>query len=105
MIRHRYHQTVTLGRFNDALAWVRDLNAAVARVGLPQARILIPGVGLVNQLTLEIEYPTLAEWEKAGQTFYGDAEVMSVYRRGIELVAPGTHPWDELEQEAPVALA
>jgi hypothetical protein len=105
MIRHRYHQTVTLGRFNDALAWVRELNKAVARAGLPEARVFMPSVGPLNQLILEVEYTGLAEWEKAAATFFGDAEVMSVYRRGIELVAIGTHPWDEFEQEAPAALA
>jgi hypothetical protein len=105
MIRHRYHQTVTLGRFNDALSWARELDQAVAQAGLPQARLLMPGVGPINQLILETEYASLADWEKAAETFFGTAEVMSVYRRGIELVCPGTHPWDEFEQEAPSALA
>jgi hypothetical protein len=105
MIRHRYHQTITLGRFNDALTWARDLNAATSKAGLARARVLVPGVGQVNHLILETEYASRGEWQDAGDTFYASAEVMSVYRRGIELVAPGTHPWDEFEEEAPAALA
>lgn len=105
MIRHRFHQTVTLGRFNDALRWAGELNQAVAKAGLPQARLLTPGVGPVNQLIAETEYADRAEWEKASATFSGNAEVMAIYRRGIELIAPGTHPWDEFEEEAPAGLA
>ena len=29
---------------------------------------------------------------------------MTAYRRGVELVAHGTHPWDELEETAPLQL-
>lgn len=105
MIRHRYHQTITLGRFNDALAWARELNQELSKAGLPQGRLLMPGVGAVNQLIVEVEYESRADWEKAGNAFFGNAEVMRVYRRGIELVAPGTHPWDEFEEEAPTELA
>jgi hypothetical protein len=37
--------------------------------------------------------------------FYSNPEGMAVFRRSHELVAVGTHPWDEVEEEAPLELA
>ena len=36
MVRHRLHNTVTLGRFNDALQWARDINAVCKKLGMNQ---------------------------------------------------------------------
>lgn len=97
MVRHRYHVTVTLGRFNDALKWTRAMNADAKKNGWVESRIMTPGFGAVNQLILETEYADLAALDNEQNEFYINAEAMATFRSGIELNAPGTHPWDELE--------
>jgi hypothetical protein len=96
---------VTLGKMNDALQWAREMNEVAAKRGWPKWRTLMPGFGKVNALILEIEYPDLTAMTAHDEAFYADAEMMKVFRRGTELNAPGSHPWDELEIEAPEKLA
>jgi hypothetical protein len=43
--------------------------------------------------------------QSESDAFYSNAEGMAVFRRSTELVAVGTHPWDEVEEEAPLELA
>lgn len=105
MVRHRLHSVVTLGKMNDALQWARDMNEVAAKRGWPQARVLMPGFGKVNSMILETEFPDLAAMEAHDKAFYADAEAMKVFRKGVELNAPGSHPWDELEIEALDQLA
>lgn len=105
MVRHRYHQTVTLGHFNDALRWARDLNQVCRNSGLPECRLLMPAAGQLNHLILETEHPDHAAMRQNRDAFSASAEVMAVYRRGIGFVAPGMHPWDEYEEEAPAHIA
>jgi len=96
MVRYSYHMTVTLGRFNDALKWARAMNADAKKNGWAESRML-SGFGPINQLILEAEYPDLAAYEKEQNEFYANAEAMATLRSGIDLDAPGSHPWDELE--------
>jgi hypothetical protein len=105
MVRHSLHQVIALGRFNDALQWARDLNAVSKKRGWSEAKVMVPTVGPVNAFILEWEYADHASFEKEGNAFYQDAEAMATYRRGIEVLAAGHHPWDELEEEAPTQLA
>jgi hypothetical protein len=97
MVRVRYHTTVTLGRFNDALKWARAMNADARKNGWAESRIMTPGFGAVNQLIIETEYQDLAAMDKEQNEFFSNAEAMATFRSGIELNAPGTHPWDEME--------
>jgi hypothetical protein len=96
MVRYSHHMTVTLGRFNDALKWARAMNADAKKNGWPEWRMM-SGWGPVNQLILESEYPDLAAYDKKEVEFSTNAEAMKTFRSGIDLNAPGTHPWDELE--------
>jgi hypothetical protein len=96
MVRYSHHMTVTLGRFNDALKWVRAMNADAKENGWAESRMM-SGFGPVNQLILESEYPDLAAFDKERVEFETNAEAMKTFRSGIDLNAPGTHPWDELE--------
>jgi len=57
-------------------------------------------LGKFNQFTYEIEYPDLATFEKAQNTFESDAELMALFRNAPQL-GEGFWPWDELEIEAP----
>ena len=96
MVRYRFHTTVTLGRFNDALTWARALNVDAKKNGWPESRMM-SAFGPVNQLILESDYPDLASYEKQQNEFFASAEAMKTFRAGIDLNAPGTHPWDEIE--------
>ena len=104
MVRHRLHNTVTLGRFNDALQWARDINAVCKKRGWVEFGVMVPSFGVVNQFILEAEYPDHATFFRENEAFQSDSEAMSIYRRGVELVAHGSHPWDELEETAPLQL-
>lgn len=97
MVRSRFHTTVTLGRFNDALTWARAMNADAKKNGWAESRMMVPNSGPVNRLILETEYPDLAAYDKQQQEFFANAAAMKTFRSGIDLNAPGTHPWDELE--------
>ena len=105
MVRHRLHNTIALGRFNDALQWARAINEVCKRRGWTEFRVLVPSFGAVNHFILEAEYPDHAAFFRENESFQSDREAMTVYRGGVELVAPGTHPWDELEETAPDQLA
>jgi hypothetical protein len=104
MVRHRLHQTITLGRFNDGLKWARDMNEVARKNGWVESRLMAPGYGAFNQLILETEYPDHASLHKELEAFQTNTEAMAAFRRGTELVAPGTHPWDEVEEEVPQEL-
>jgi hypothetical protein len=97
MVRHRFHMIVTLGRFNDALKWVRAMNDDAKKNGWPESRMMSPGFGPVNQLIVEMEYADLAMLDKQQNEFNANAEAMATFRSGIDLNAAGTHPWDEVE--------
>ena len=105
MVRHRLHQTITLGRFNDGLKWARDMNEVARKNGWAESRLMTPFTGPTNNLILETEYPDHAAMQNEFNAFYSNTEAMAVFRRGIEFIAPGTHPWDEVEEEAPQELA
>jgi len=105
MVRHRFHTTVTLGRFNDALEWARAMNSEAKTNGWAELRVIVPVSGPVNQLIMEAEYPDLAAYDKEQNEFFTSAAAMKVFRSGIDLNAPGTHPWDELETSMDQDLA
>jgi hypothetical protein len=105
VVRVRFHSVVTLGKMNDALNWAREMNEVASKRGWPTSRVLMPGFGKVNGLIMETEFPDLAAMQKHDEAFYSDAEMMKVFRRGTDFNAPGSHPWDELEIEAPQQLA
>ncbi len=97
MVRHRFHVTVTLGRFNDALKWARAMNADAKKNGWAESTMISPGFGAVNQLIIETEYADLAIFDKEQNEFNNNADAMATFRSGVDLNAPGTHPWDEIE--------
>jgi len=105
MVRHRLHQTITLGRFNDGLKWGHDMNEVARKNGWAESRLITPFTGPVNDLILETEYPDHTAMQNEFTAFYSNTEAMAVFRRGTELIASGTHPWDEVEEEAPQELA
>jgi hypothetical protein len=60
MVRHRFHLVFALGRFNEGVKWVRDLNEACRNAGCVEGRLWALGYGKVNECVLEYDYPDLA---------------------------------------------
>ena len=102
MVRHRFHFVPALGHFNEGVQWVKDLNAACEAAGCAQARLWAESFGPVNQCVLETDHADIAAYAANQDRFNSNAEVMRVFRSGIEIAAAGDHPWDELLEEAPV---
>jgi hypothetical protein len=105
MVRHRFHLVVALGRFNEALQWARDMDAVARKNGWSGFRVMVPSTGKVNAFILESDYADVVTFHQENEAFLSDADAMKVFRRGTDLNAPGTHPWDELEEEAPTQIA
>ena len=104
MVRHRFHFVIALGRFNEGVQWVRDLNAACRNAGCVEGKLWSVGYGKTNECVVEYDYPDQAAMEADVNRFQSNAETMKVFRRGIDFNAPGHWPWDELLVESP-ALA
>jgi len=101
MIRYRYHFVVTLGRFNDAVKWVNDLNAASVAAGLTAGKLWAPAFGTANSVVYEVEYADWTSFHKENDIFNGNADCMRILREGTSLNAAGQIPWDEALEEAP----
>jgi hypothetical protein len=102
MVRHRFHFVPALGRFNEGVQWIKDLNAAQEAAGCTPGRLWAASFGPVNQCVLETDYDDIAAYAADQDRFGSSAEVMRVFRAGIAIGAPDHHPWDELLEEAPV---
>ncbi len=101
MVRHRLHFMPALGRFNEGVQWVRDLNAACSAAGCAEGRLWAQSFGKVNGCVIERDFEDMAALEADTRRFQSSAECMKVFRRGIEIGQPGEIPWDELLEEAP----
>jgi hypothetical protein len=101
MVRRRQHFVIALGRFNEGVQWVKELNAACKSAGLVEGKLWSVGFGKVNECILEYDYPDMTTMERADKAFFSNAEIMKAFRRGVDIGAPEHWPWDELEVEAP----
>ena len=101
MVRHRFHFVVALGRFNEGVSWVRELNDACRRAGCVEGTLWSVGYGKVNECVLEHDYPDQAAMLADVTRFQSSPEVMAVFRRGKDTRAPEHWPWDELLVESP----
>ena len=101
MVRHRFHVVFALGKFNEGVKWVRDLNEACRKVGCVEGKLWALGFGKVNECVIEYDYPDIATMDADADRFQSAVETMAVFRRGMEVGAVEHWPWDELLQEAP----
>ena len=101
MVRHRFHFVIALGRFNEGVKWVRDLNEACRKAGCAEGKLWVVGFGKVNECVVEYDYPDHAAMYADQERFQSNAETMAIFRRGSETRAPEHWPWDELMEEAP----
>lgn len=101
MVRTRFHYVPALGRFNEAMQWVKDLNDACRKAGCAEGKVWDEIFGKVNFCVIEYEYADLAAYERDLLKFQSSADVMKVFRRGTEVRAPEHWPWLEVLREAP----
>ena len=101
MVRMRFHFVPALGRFNEARKWADELNAACRAAGCVEGRMWALSIGPTNESVMEYEYESIAAWD-ADQTKFGStAEIMKVFRSGIDISEPGDRSYTELWEEAP----
>jgi hypothetical protein len=101
MVRHRMHLVASMGKYREALAWVAEMNAAVRKLGLPEATVWSPIQGDFNTIILETEYADLATFDSMTSKFQSDPEAMKVFRRGIDWGSTSHWPKDEVLVSAP----
>jgi hypothetical protein len=99
MVRNRFHFVIALGKFNEGVQWVRQLNEACRKAGCAEGKLWSVGFGKANECVVEYDYADLASLDQDVNKL-----VMAVFRRGLEVGAPERWPSTELLIEAP-ALA
>ena len=101
MVRHRFHFVIALGKFNEGILWVRDLNDACRKAGCVEGKVWTVGYGKVNECVMEHDYADQAAMDADQARFQASPEVMAVFRRGAQTRAAEHWPWDELLVESP----
>jgi hypothetical protein len=100
MYRARFSVEVRYGHFAEYLKIAEQLNEIARARGWAESTFWTPAVGTANEFIAETEYPDLATFEKEGDAFQSDAEVMQLVRSSTEHVVQGSAR-SELLQTAP----
>jgi hypothetical protein len=100
MVRARFIVQVRYGHFAKYLKVGEQLNEIARDRGWAESTFWVSTVGLANEFIAETEYPDLATFEREGEAFQSDAEVMKLVRSSADLVVQGTGR-SELLQAAP----
>jgi hypothetical protein len=90
MVRERVVQTVKYGYFRQALEILTELNRVCGEKGLRPFTLWAPVAGVNNELIIETEYASLADFEHESAAFYGDADTMKVWRSAAEYIIEGS---------------
>ena len=90
MVRERIIQTIKYGKFGEALEAVTDVNRICVDKGLRPMTFWAPLAGTANELIIEAEYASLADFERESAVFYGDAEIMKAWRSAADYVIEGS---------------
>jgi hypothetical protein len=98
--RSRIHITVKdVDGWNTLLDVNGEINAVAARLGLPQGTAWTLTVGIFNEIVIETDYASLAEFESAQTTMYRDQDVVAQIKR-VNAVAVEGKGWSELLEQA-----
>jgi hypothetical protein len=100
MVRERIVQTVKYGQFREALEAYTELNRTCGEKGLRPSTFWAPVAGVTNELVIETEYPSLADFERESAAFYGDADTMKLVRNAAQYIIEGSGR-SELIETAP----
>jgi hypothetical protein len=97
MVRNRVIQTIKYGHFKEALEALTELNRVCVEKGLNSSSFWSPLSGINNELIIETEYESLADFERDSAGFYSDPDVMSLWRSAAEYVIEGSGRSELLE--------
>jgi hypothetical protein len=100
MYRTRFIVEVRYGHFAEYLKVGEKLNEIARARGWAESTFWAHAVGKANEFIAETDYPDLATFEREGDAFQSDAEVMQLVRSAADLVVQGTGR-SELLQTAP----
>src|SRR5712691_7041188 len=100
MVRARFIVQVRYGHFAEYLEFAEQLNEIARARGWAESTFWSPAVGTANELIAETDYPDLATFEREGDAFQSDPEVMKLVRSTVDIVVQGTGR-SELLQTAP----
>ena len=96
MYRERIHMTVRdRDGWNIAVEATAEINAVCTRLGVPTGTLWTETVGTFNQLTWEIDHPTLAAYEQAQAAIRADEDWHKQVTRITDVAEPGKG-WTEL---------
>jgi hypothetical protein len=90
MVRFRVIQTVRQGYFREARDAIEELNRLSKQKGFTEATCWSPVAGTNNELIIEVEHPTLADFERWQAAFYADPDTMKVWRSAAQYVIERT---------------
>ena len=100
MVRSRTIWTIKYGHFREALEVLTELNRVCGEKGMESSTFWGPLAGINNEIIIETEYESLADFERANATFYADPDVMSLWRSIAQYVIEGSGR-SELIETAP----
>ena len=90
MYRERIHMTVRdYDGWKTAIEITRELNAICTRLNVPTAVLWTETVGTFNQLTWEVDHPTLASYEATQAAIRADEDWGKQVQRISEIAEPG----------------
>ena len=101
MYRERIHMTLRdQDGWNTAVDATREINAICTRLNVPGGTLWTESFGPFNQLTWEIDHPTLASYEASQAAIRADEDWGKQVRRIVEVAEPGKG-WTELVETVP----
>lgn len=89
MFRHMVRQNIKMGEFRDFVAALKEVNAAVSSVGLPEYRAWSSTFGGLNEVFTEAEYDSLDAHAAAWEAASGNEAFMAVFRKMSSHIASG----------------
>lgn len=100
MYRQRLHITVRdMDGWNTLLDVVKEMNAVSARLNQPQATAWTLTVGIYNEIIVESDYASLAEYEASQKVMFSDATMVKQVKRVQDVHVEGKG-WSELLETA-----
>jgi len=103
MVRSRIIQLVKQGHMREEIDLIEELNRVLKEKGLKEGTCWVSFGGILQQLIIEYEYPTLADYERELDAFFSDSDLMKVWRGSAQHIVEGSGR-EELMSTAP-ALA
>lgn len=103
MVRERVIQTIKYGYFREARDGLEELARLCGEKGLRVLTCWAPVAGVVNELIIETEFESLAEFEREQLAFFSDAEIMKRWRDVAQYIVEGSGRAELLESAPALA--